>query len=195
MGTREKIIQAALQLFSERGFYGASMDQIGREVGLTKQALIHHFGSKEKLYGAVLETISQGLLADLRQPDEQHSATNEAGFSAAVLRIYQRTQDYPAETQLLMRELLDNRRRASQAGTWYLRPFLDGLVQLRQQAPAWQAVDEAVVAAHVYQILGAINYFLVSASTLQNMYSESYVAAMRSQFSGQLLRMADIAPG
>ncbi len=194
MQTPDKIIQAALKLFSERGFYGASMDHIAREVGVTKQALIHHFGSKEKLYGAVLEDISGRLLADIAASPGASDGADAGAFVAAVLRIFERTQAYPADTQLLMRELLDNRRRAAQAGTWYLRPFLDGLRSLLRRQPGWDAVDEAILATHVYQLMGAINYFAVSATTLQNMYSEADVKAMRAQFPQQLHRLASAPP-
>ena len=51
--TRERLLDQAEPLFAERGFYGVSIAAIASELGLTKQALLHHFGSKEKLYGEV----------------------------------------------------------------------------------------------------------------------------------------------
>lgn len=190
MQTQDRIIDAARRLFAERGFYGASMDQIARDIGLTKQALIHHFGSKEKLYGAVLETISQRLLMDIQVSAERSQEPVSGGFVDAVLRIYQRTRDFPDDTRLLMRELLDNRGRAAEAGTWYLRPFLDGLVQLLRQQPDWQTADESRLATHVYQLMGAINYFAVSAVTLRNMYSDKRVEAMTACYPDQLRQLA-----
>ena len=54
------------------------------QVGLTKQALLHHFGSKQKLYGAVLERISARLLADL--DDCANGVAPEQAFEQALLR-------------------------------------------------------------------------------------------------------------
>jgi AcrR family transcriptional regulator len=47
--TRERIAEAAMRLFSEQGFRGASVAQIEAAAGLTPGAggLYHHFGSKE----------------------------------------------------------------------------------------------------------------------------------------------------
>ncbi|MEL6753814.1 MAG: helix-turn-helix domain-containing protein, partial [Pseudomonadota bacterium] len=56
--TREQFLDTAEALFAERGFYGVSIAAIADELDLTKQALLHHFGTKEKLYGAVLQRIS-----------------------------------------------------------------------------------------------------------------------------------------
>ncbi len=187
METRQRMLTAALKLFAERGFYGASMDQIARELGLTKQALIHHFGTKEKLYGAVLVAISERLMDEAMQPSARDSSS---AFADAVARIYLQTLQHREDTLVLMRELLDNRRRAAQAGTWYLKPFLDGLADLLRLDPNWQAAEEASITTHIYQVLGAINYFAVSTVTLENMYSAGHVEAMRECFPDQLRRLA-----
>lgn len=67
--TRDRMIEEARALFAERGFYGVSIAQIAAELGLTKQALLHHFGTKERLYGLVLEQIA-GELAGLKASSE-----------------------------------------------------------------------------------------------------------------------------
>ncbi len=56
--TPAELIAAATRLFAARGFYGVSIAAIAEELGITKQALLHHFGNKEKLYSAVLEGIA-----------------------------------------------------------------------------------------------------------------------------------------
>ena len=61
--TRQQFLQTARQLFARKGFYGTSLANIADELGLTKQALLHHFGSKEKLYAEILEGISERMLA------------------------------------------------------------------------------------------------------------------------------------
>ena len=56
--SREEYLDAAEALFAERGFYGVSIAAIAEQLGLTKQALLHHFKSKAQLYGDVLHRIS-----------------------------------------------------------------------------------------------------------------------------------------
>ncbi|MEO0423741.1 MAG: helix-turn-helix domain-containing protein [Pseudomonadota bacterium] len=183
--TRDRFLQAAFALFAEKGFYGASMDQIAREVALTKQALIHHFGTKEKLYGVVLSDISTRLLAQIE---------DEATFADAIVGLHRRAQRDPKDTQLLMRELLDNRSRAASAGTWYLRPFIDRLHSLLKVAPGWECAPAHLVATHTYQVLGAIHYFVVSVTTLEAMYSANQVKSMRRAFPERLRTLAELPP-
>ncbi|MEM8920599.1 MAG: helix-turn-helix domain-containing protein, partial [Pseudomonadota bacterium] len=125
VNTREQFLDAAEMLFAERGFYGVSIAAIGTELGLTKQALLHHFGSKEKLYGEVLGRISDRFDAITTQTSAASDPTE--AFVAYFIELYGASLEEPHQTRLLMRELLDNRRRADTAGTWYLKPFLEHL--------------------------------------------------------------------
>ena len=190
--TRARILDEALKLFAEKGFAGLSMDRLARELGVTKQAVLHHFGSKQKLYAAVLESISERLLTDIVENQQLDSEATDSAFVRSVLKIYEHTMAFRDETCLLMRELLDNPERASQAGTWYLRPFLDRLHSLLRQSAAWAAADESRIATHVYQVLGAIHYFPVSLTTLRNMYSPAVVDDMIKQYPEQLRQLAGL---
>jgi AcrR family transcriptional regulator len=60
MATRERILEAAMEIFAQFGFRRASMDQVAREAGLTRQAVYHHFKSKEALFRAAVEALHQG---------------------------------------------------------------------------------------------------------------------------------------
>jgi TetR/AcrR family transcriptional regulator len=53
--TRGNLLDSAYREFSTLGFHGASIGSICDGAGVSKQILFHHFGSKEKIYLAVLE--------------------------------------------------------------------------------------------------------------------------------------------
>lgn len=52
--TNDKIIDAAIILFSERGYEGTSMKQIARAIGLTESAIYRHFKGKEDLLSEII---------------------------------------------------------------------------------------------------------------------------------------------
>jgi AcrR family transcriptional regulator len=54
--TRRRLIDAAIDRFADDGV-GASFDAVARDVGVTKGALYHHFGSKEGLVEAVYREV------------------------------------------------------------------------------------------------------------------------------------------
>lgn len=51
--TRERILDVALELFTEHGYDSTSLRQIAERLGLTKAALYYHFESKEDLLQAL----------------------------------------------------------------------------------------------------------------------------------------------
>lgn len=53
--TRDQVIDEALQIFSVKGFYNTSINDILAATGLTKGGLYGHFASKEELWGAAYE--------------------------------------------------------------------------------------------------------------------------------------------
>lgn len=56
---RQRLIEAAADVFAERGFHAASVDAIADRVGLTKGAAYANFASKEDLFLVVLEARMQ----------------------------------------------------------------------------------------------------------------------------------------
>lgn len=65
MATRDAMISAGRAAFSERGFAGASLEQIVVDAGVTTGALYHHFGNKKALFQAVAESIEQEILEQI----------------------------------------------------------------------------------------------------------------------------------
>ena len=47
--SRKAILEAALDVFAERGYRGTSLTEIATRVGMTQPGLLHHFGTKEDL--------------------------------------------------------------------------------------------------------------------------------------------------
>jgi AcrR family transcriptional regulator len=92
--TRERILDAALDLFGARGVDAVSLDEIARDVGVRKQTVLYWFPSKDALVDAVLETVAAELVvvidAAIRSaeddPLDRIDAVVRAVFRPAVRR-------------------------------------------------------------------------------------------------------------
>src|SRR4051794_5395895 len=59
----EQMLEVAGEVFAERGFHAASMDDIAERADISKPMLYAYFGSKEGLYSAYMDRIGSSLLA------------------------------------------------------------------------------------------------------------------------------------
>ncbi|MEM8683128.1 MAG: TetR/AcrR family transcriptional regulator [Pseudomonadota bacterium] len=183
--TRERFIEAATTAFAERGFYGTSIAAVSDALPFTKQALLHHFGSKEKLYAEVMKRISDRLMQELDEIRDQY-ADPRACFEETFVGLYRSAQQHPNDTALLMRELLDNRRRAEASKSWYLKPLLDALTEMAMALLAIRIRQKHIAQALVYQLLGAVNYFTASEPTLSRIFGKADYARLRNGYEKEL---------
>ena len=63
--TRQHLIDAGVVVFGQRGYHGASLDEVAAMAGFTKGAVYSNFKSKEDLFVAVLEQQVQAQLAQV----------------------------------------------------------------------------------------------------------------------------------
>lgn len=59
--TRDRVLDAALSAFGTRGYDATSLDDVAAEVGITKQAILYHFPTKEELLRASIEVAATEL--------------------------------------------------------------------------------------------------------------------------------------
>ena len=56
---KERILEEALQLFSQNGYTGTSMNDIAAKLGVTKAALYKHYKSKQEILDSIVEKASE----------------------------------------------------------------------------------------------------------------------------------------
>lgn len=90
---RARILQAARTVFAQRGYHGATIDQIAGEAGLSNGAVYYNFASKEDLFLALLEEWRAELIHDLASalprpgsPEPGQSFEDELGHVIGMLQ-------------------------------------------------------------------------------------------------------------
>ena len=79
--TKERILNTALALFSQRGYLGTSMSDIANELGMTKGALYKHYTSKQEILDRI--TARMGELDQERAQAYQMPDAEPDGFAEA----------------------------------------------------------------------------------------------------------------
>ena len=75
--TRDDILEAAAQVFRQKGFHGASMQDIATAVSLQKASLYHHVSSKQEILLALLDRALELLLERISSISNQDIPANE----------------------------------------------------------------------------------------------------------------------
>jgi TetR/AcrR family transcriptional regulator len=101
----EIILEAALEVFSNYGFRGSTVDQIAQRADMSKPNLLYYFRRKEDIYVAVLEKILADWLAPLESLDEAGEPIDEiARYIAAKMEL---SRSNPKASRLFANEILN----------------------------------------------------------------------------------------
>ena len=151
--TRRAILDAALDLFSERSFDGASTRSIAELAGVTQPLLNYHFAGKEELWRAAVDDLFErfrtsmlGRLSGLRGVDEVTIAT-------LMVRHF---VEFSAANPQLHRIIMQESKRAGARLDWmvetHVRPLYENAVAMFERLAA-RGELAPVAPAHLYYLL------------------------------------------
>lgn len=135
-GAQSSIVKAATRLFAAQGVDATSVQAVADAVGVTKQAILHHYPSKEHLRQAVLgaivahwnEALPRLLLA---------AAASEDRFEAVFGELHAFFAEEPDRARVVLREVLDKPAEMKKLMRGPVKPWLDavaGYVRAGQKA-------------------------------------------------------------
>ncbi|MHA6266615.1 TetR family transcriptional regulator C-terminal domain-containing protein [uncultured Aliiroseovarius sp.] len=101
---RQAIFEAALDVFSEKGLRGATLDQIAKAAGISKQNIVYYFNGKEAIYSELLEGLLEQWVSPLRDLSADGDPMEE--ILTYVSRKIEMSRDMPRESRLFATEVL-----------------------------------------------------------------------------------------
>lgn len=116
--SRQRIEQAATELFAERGYNGSTLDDIARAAGVSKGTIFYNYRNKAQLFELLLLRAVTTLAAEVTRARAGRRGWD--AFNAATLRIIDRVDEHPAPALIALNELF-------RGG----RPWADTLQQAR----------------------------------------------------------------
>ncbi len=185
---RASMVAAAIDEFAARGFKGASMDAIAARTHTTRALINYYFGSKEKLYIAVLEQVYAEIREAEAELDLDHLAPADA-----LRRIVEFTYGYylahegfvrlvVAENQARGRHL-----RKSKAMRTLNRPIIERLARVIERGQAAGSFRPDVDAVEIHKSIAALGMFNVT-----NRYTFGAIFQRDMGAKGDVARRRDI---
>lgn len=136
---RAAILSAGLDVFSQFGFRGTTLDQIAETAGLSKPNLLYYFASKEAIHTALLERLLDTWLDPLKALDPTGEPIAE--IMSYAQRKLALSRDYPRESRLFANEILQGAPRIEDILHNDLKTLVDEKAKIIQ---AW--VDKGKIA-------------------------------------------------
>ena len=160
---RALIVAAAIEEFAARGFKGASMDAIAARTHTTRALINYYFGSKEKLYIAVLEQAYSEIRDAEGALDLDHLEP-----AAAVRRIVEFTYTYYVEHEGFVRLVVAENQargrylRKSKGMRTLNRPIIDRLADVIARGQRAGVFRRQVDPVEVHKAIAALGMFNVT---------------------------------
>lgn len=149
--TRDRILDAALDLFSERSFKDATTREIAQRAGVTQPLLNYHYRSKDDLWRAAVDA----LFARLRRSMAASRHTGDDPLADAKLRVREFitfSARNPQLHRIITQECKADGPRMDYLVEQHVRPLYEATTALFEELAAVGAVP-AIPAAHLYYIL------------------------------------------
>jgi AcrR family transcriptional regulator len=189
--TRKRIVRAARQVFSERGYEGATFQAIAVRADLTRPAINHYFSSKRVLYREVVERTNELVVA--AGIDRARDETTLLGRMAAFIAVAMEadTQN-PSTAAFLATAVLESQRhpelnRAENDAVRISREFLiwavNDAIARGEIAPD---IDVAAIAETLLVVLCGVGFYAGFVGSYQEM--EAITESLGQLLSGALWR-------
>jgi TetR/AcrR family transcriptional regulator len=151
--TREAILAAAIDLFSERSFEGASTREIARRAGVTQPLVNYHFRSKDDLWRAAVDSIFERMRRSARERAHGLRGVDDITVAKLLVREFITfSARNPALHRIITQESKADGPRMEYLVERHVRPVYENTVELFERLARDGAVPP-IPAAHLYYIL------------------------------------------
>lgn len=135
----ERILDAALDVFSVNGFRGTTIDQIAEVAGMSKPNLLYYFRTKEAIHRALIDQVMEDWLEPLRAFDTEGDPETE--LRSYIRRKMEMARDFPRESRLFANEILQGAPHVEDMLKGPLKSLVDEKAEIIR---AWAAAGKIV---------------------------------------------------
>jgi AcrR family transcriptional regulator len=181
MEPRDGILQAAQVVFTRHGFRQTSMALVAEEAGLSRQALYHHFASKEELFAGLVVELQDAAFAAAKDAVAGASGDMAAALTRVMLAYHRSLMARVAGSPFAAELVEESSRQCGAAVAAYGRKFgkeleamverfaREGRFKMRPGVGARDVVEMVLVAAKGAKIAHAGESAARYARTLERM--------------------------
>ena len=177
--TRERIVEAAGEIFAERGFDGTTVRDICQRADANVAAVNYYFGDKQRLYVEAVVRAHRWRMERAALPDWTSETTPEkklADFVATFIRRIRTGPENTWHTRLIMREMTSPHEACAELVQSSIRPQFEILQSILRQLLSAGTSDEQLHLT-AFSIVGQCLFYHFADPVVRNLVSGSEYAA------------------
>jgi len=171
--TRERIVEAAGEIFAERGFDGTTVRDICQRADANVAAVNYYFGDKQRLYVEAVVRAHRWRMEQASLPDWTAETSAEKKLADFVLTFVRRIRTGPENTwhtRLIMREMMNPHHACAELVQSSIRPQFEILQSiLRELLPPTFSEEQLRLTA--FSIVGQCLFYHFADPVVRNLLS------------------------
>ncbi len=178
--TRERIVDAAGEMFADRGFDATTVRDICQRAGANIAAVNYYFGDKQRLYVEAVKRAHRWRMEQAPLPDWPTGTSAETKFADFIATFIRRVRGGTGgtwHTRLMMREMANPTAACAELVQSSIRPQFEILLRiLREMLPAHIAAEQLQLIA--FSIVGQCLFYHFADPVIRNLLSADDYSAL-----------------
>jgi len=162
---QSQIMEAAMKVFTKKGFASARMDDIVKESGLSKGAIYHHYNGKKDIFLALIAHWETQTFPDFysRNGKERSAANTLRDFAKEILKVFKcRSHVFNAEVEFWSLSNQDDEiRKRSQELYEKIINLFELVINKGIRKKEFIKVDSRITAIYILSVFQGINWFCI----------------------------------
>ena len=162
---QSQIMEAAMKVFTQKGFASARVDDIVRESGLSKGAIYHHYKGKKDIFLALIEHWETQTFPDFYSRNGKNRIASDIlrDFAKEILKVFKkRNYVFQAEVEFWSLANQDNEiRKRSQELYEKIINLFELVINKGIREKEFVKVDSRITAIYILSVFQGINWFCI----------------------------------
>lgn len=179
-GTQEKILQVAIKLFSQKGYHGATVDEIVAKAKVNKRMVYHYFKDKEGLYRGVhlrgWSNLQEGFkksLMKFRWDQFQKGTAEQSLILEAVKFLFDYAVENPTYHRIILWDALEGGKMTRSLWKEIRQPLHQDIAALLMAAQQHGLIPKELDINHaIITSLGMISFYFTFANSLEEIFGQ-----------------------
>jgi AcrR family transcriptional regulator len=194
--TREAVLDAALSLFAERGFGGASIRDIARRADMSHAVIRQHFGAKVDLWRAAVARMFARMSMEMDVDSWGRHRPLQVRLEAFVRNYVIYCARHPEHVRIMMHESLGESARLKWMVETHIAPAHRSIEPLLREAMEAGCVPKMPIISLIYTISAAAQSLFALGAEARHIYGvDTRTAAVVSQHAEALVSLFVVCRG